>query len=244
VRLYAWAHGLTLSETIEHARRFPGLGLVLNHRNVDAAFLGDLPAPIVYVNGPEAAAAVRVAVDEGAVVRAVIAMDERNADGPSGHYLEPVEYKRRYHAIRVALDGAAPLFTMGLQATGGWVRTFLWCRRFDDAYHAQLPEADGRAFNPNKVRFGEARRVLRLPGPWILSPAPFRSAWDRFWEPVSVPAWARISTHANVTAVALWCLRETVWGDGTPQAEHGLLDREERVTTVGRDVLRALGGGS
>jgi hypothetical protein len=129
---------------------------------------------------------------------------------------------------------------MGLSAVGNAWQNLWWDRRFDDAYHEQLPTAFLRAFNPNRVRRREVERVLRLPGPWILSPAPFRGHWERWRESTSVREWAAISRRANVHAIALWCLKEVKWANGTWQSEHGLLDRHGALTRAGKEVLKTL----
>ena len=237
--MHAWACGLTAGEAVAIAARFPGLGLVLYPSNVAAA--ADLAVPpIAYVTTVTQAAAVAVLICAGVPFRAVIVNDERNGPGPSGSYLTPAEYGGAFAPIRTILRGRVPVHTMGLQPIGGWWRDTLRCRLFDDAYHARLPEADGRAFNPNKVRLREVHRVLRMPGPWILSPAPFRTCWDRALEPVSVPEWAALARHPHVRAVALWCAREVHLGGPRYQREHGLVDRHGSITVVGRAVLNAL----
>ena len=57
---------------------------------------------------------------------------------------------------------------------------------------------------------------------------------------MSVADWARFAEHPNVSAVALWCLREVREGGGRWQKEHGLLDKAGNLTNVGREVLKAL----
>lgn len=218
--LYAWAHKVSASEAVEFAKRF-GVGLVLYDTNLAAAT--EVPS-FAYVTTPQAAR--RAA---SLPLLGVLVDDERNGSGPSGHYLTPAEYRSHYAAIKAEL-GTIPAFTMGLQPKGGLLRQALRMRRFDDEYHRQLPPALGRAFNPNSVRLSEVRRVLDMPGPWLLSPAPFRTWWERLWEPVNVRQWLALTGHPNVAAVALWQLRATdKW--------HGLLDQQGRVTNVGRAVL-------
>ena len=239
--LYAWAHAVGAGEAVSLAARFPGLGLVLNGVNYNAAPELTVP-PIAYVGSVAHAERVAVLAREGVRWHAAIVNDERNQSGPSGAYMSPERYAASFNEVAPILQRAGVrVSTMGLSAVGGWWRTLWWDRRFDDAYHAVLPPADVRAFNPNRVRRREVERVLRMPGPWVLSPAPFRGWFDRWRESVSVREWAAIAGHESVLAVALWCLKETQWGDGSWQAEHGLLDRHDRVTRVGRDVLAVLG---
>lgn len=240
--LYAWAASVRADEAPALAARFPGLGLVLYPQNVAAVEHLTVP-PIAYVGSLAQAETVRAWIEAGRTFRAVIVKDELNADGPSGRYLPPEKYAEQFAPIYDMLAGLVPVHTMGLQPRGGWLRELFRARRFDDAYHAQLPPADGRAWNPNKVRLGEVHRTLRMDGPWVLSPAPFRTTWDRLNEPVKVSQWARLAKHPNVTAVALWCLREVHGGPyfgGRWQHEHGLLDRHGNVTRVGREVLANL----
>ena len=234
--LFAWAHGVTVQEAPALASRFPGLGLVLYPTNYGAAIDLTVP-PIAYVTRESHAQVIRTLVTTGTPFRAVLVLDERNAAGASGHALTPDEYRARYEPIRAILDGVVPVFTMGLMPVGGFWPTLLWRRSFDDEYHARLPPADGRAFNPNKVALTEVHRVLRLPGPWLLSPAPFRTWFDRLMQPVTVKQWANLSTRPNVAAVALWCLREAHDERFGWQPQHGLLDRRGNVTNVGQELL-------
>jgi len=238
VNVHAWAHAMTPGEVVDALDRFPGVGAVLNRGNYDAA--ADLAVPpIAYVTSLASAEAVARA---NARWLAIIVNDERNATGPSGAYMTPAEYATAFAPVRDVLRDVAPVHTMGLMSVAtAWWHEILWARRFDDAYHERLPVADGRAFNPNKVRRAEIDRVLRMPGPWILSPAPFRRWFDRVRQPVSVRRWVAFAGRENVRAVALWCVREFPksagggWWD-----EHGLLDRDGRVTVVGRALLAAL----
>lgn len=243
-RLYAWAHNVSAAGAPALAKRFPGLGLVLNLRNLDAAERLKRP-PIAYVTDLATATRVATMAAAGVPFRAAIYRDELNADGPSGRYLDPVAYAAAFALIADALVGGPPLHTMGLQPAGGVLRQLFRCRTFDDAYHAQLPPAAGRAFNPNQVRLAEVHRALALePGPWILSPAPFRGWWDRANEPVKVRQWAELAKHPRVRAVALWALREVhggPWFGDRWQTEHGLLDRHGDETVVGRELRRVLG---
>lgn len=243
--LYAWAASVRADEAPALAARFPGLGLVLYPQNVSAVEHLAVP-PIAYVGSLAHAETVRAWIEAGHSFRAVIVKDELNADGPSGRYLAPEAYAEAFVEIRSVLEDWVPVHTMGLQPVGGWWEELFRSRKFDDAYHAQLPIADGWAFNPNKVQLKEVGRVLReYPGPWVLSPAPFRTWWDRLWEPVSVKQWARVSAQPNVSAVAMWCLREVhggPWFGDRWQHEHGLIDRHGNVTNVGREVHRILGG--
>jgi hypothetical protein len=227
----AWAHQMTPTEVVAAADRFPGLGLVLYASNIAAVEHLKAP-PIAYLSTVAQAETVLAWAEAGHKFRAVLVNDERNAPGPSGSYLTPAEYAAQFTPIYDLLRGVVPVFTMGLQPKRG---------RYDDAYHAQLPPADGRAFNPNKVTRREIERALTLADHWILSPAPFRGWWDRlFHQPVSIAGWASIARDPRVTAVALWCLREVQWSTGKWQSEHGLLDRFGRVTRVGREVQAAL----
>ena len=237
--VFAWAHGVTVPEAVALAARFPGLGLVLYPTNYGAATDLAVP-PIMYATTVEHARVILALAESGVYIRAVLVDDERNADGPSGAYLTPTEYAKRFALIYDTLRGVVPVFTMGLQPLGNFWQEILRRRTFDDAYHAQLPPADGRAFNPNKVRLAEVHRVLRKPGPWVLSPAPFRGWWDRANQPINVARWGSLSKHTNVTAVALWCLREAHDERFGWQPQHGLLDRHGNITNVGREVLAAL----
>lgn len=238
-RIYAWAHATPVDDVRRLAVRFRGLGMVLNAGNLDAA--PDLrQPPIAYVKDPTTARRVRDLARAGVPFLAALVDDERNQDGPSGRRLTPQAYASRFGEIYQALGGAVPVHTMGLAAVGGWARTLAWCRRFDDAYHHALPDADGRAFNPNKVRRREVARALELdPGPWIISPAPFRGRLEALLEPVSVRGWAELAAHPRVLAVAFWCLREHK-ANGRWQAEHGLVDPRGYATAVGYQVLEAL----
>lgn len=240
--LYAWAHGVKAGELVPLLTPFPGLGVVLNGSNYAAAANLDIP-PIAYVTTLDQARAVRSLMREGVAFRAALVNDERNGTGPSGSYMSPEEYAAKFTPIYETLRGYVPVSTMGLMPVGGFWRTLLWSWRFDDEYHAQLPPADLRAFNPNKVRRGELYRVLRTyPGQWILSPAPFRSTWwERLWSPIDVATWGFISEREDVLAVAFWCLRE-VYGTAEKrmQYEHGLLDAKGQITNVGREVQAAL----
>lgn len=238
-RLYAWAHAVTPAEAVAFAARFPGLGLVLNGGNHAAA--PDLATPPIAYVGNEAQAR---AVAAGGPWAAAIILDERNQTGPSGSYLAPWEYATAFEPIAAPLRAAGiPVHTMGLAPIfPTWWSRVAWAGAFDRTYHGNLPPADGRAWNPNKTRLAHITSVLdQHPGPWILSPAPFRGWLERLMQPVSVRQWAALSTRQDVLGVAMWCLQETKWGDGTWQSEHGLLDRHGRMTTVGREVLTALG---
>jgi hypothetical protein len=244
--LYAWTNRETPEELVELAGRFPGLGLVLKVYAYTA--VRDLAVPpIAYVTGTRQAEMVRDLALEGHKWLAVIVNDEQNSrekNSHSGPYVEPEVYAERFMPIYEILHGIVPVHTMGLMSVAtNWWDNFLWTRKFDQAYHDHLPPADGRAFNPNKVRKGELNRALsRNQGPWILSPASFRGRWDRFMEPVSVAGWGNIAQRDNVMAVAIWCIKEVQEDNGRWQAEHGLLDRNNNLTNVGREVLRALRG--
>ena len=208
------------------SRPFPGLGLVLTPPNYAAA-TNLTTSPIAYVKTLQHARALQAIAASGTPFTAVIVDDERNGYGPSGPFLTPNEYAAAFTPIYEVLRGVAPVHTMGLQSVRG---------RFDSVYHAQLPLADGRAWNPNKTSRAEVERGLRLANHWILSPAPFRGCWDRFWhQPVTVRDWVVIAGYSRVRAVALWCLREI-----HDQPQHGLVDRRGRVTNVGREVQQAL----
>ena len=238
--IFAWAHGVGTDEAPALAARFPGLGLVLYPTNYGAATDLAVP-PIAYVTTIEHARVVRTLATTGTPFAAAIVDDERNADGPSGSYLTPAEYARRFAPIYDTLKGVVPVHTMGLAPVGSWWNHLTWDLRFDHAYHQQLPPAVGRAFNPNKVHGVRIREALdRHAGPWILSPAPFRGWWERLRSTVTVRDWARLSAREDVTAVALWCLKEVQYSGGRWQSEHGLLDRHGQVTNVGREVLAAL----
>ncbi len=241
MKFYAWAHGMTAGEAAQAADRFPGLGLVLYGSNLGAAEHLAVP-PIAYVSSLQTAAAVAERADAGVRYKAAIILDELNGTGPSGKKITPAEYAAIFEPMRDLLNGRVRVFTMGLMPTRSWWRDALRARGFDDAYHRQLPDADGRAFNPNGVRLAELRRALRRypERPWVLSPAPFRGWWDRLWSPISVPQWASISDRPDVTAVAFWCLKEVHLGGDRWQAEHGLIDRHGRTTIVGREIERAL----
>lgn len=243
-RVYAWAHALRDDEAVNLASRITGLGLVLNVGNFTAARELRV-APIMYVTTVAAARTVSNLIrDEDAApfgVAAVLVDDERNRDGPSGKRLEPDVYAKRFAAIQEEIPSGVPVFTMGLQAIGGPLRTLCRARRFDDQYHRRLPPASGRAFNPNKVRLAEVKRAMSLSPnhQWILSPAPFRGTLDQLLSPISVKGWVALATQRRVTAVALWCLKEHVAG-GAWQSEHGLFDRAGAITSVGLQVQRAL----
>ena len=235
----AWAHAMTPTDVTSCLARFPGLGAVLYPQNYDAALSG--PGPwIAYVGNESQAEAVANLANIGVKWDAAIILDERNnrdRDAPSAAYLAPSEYAARYRSITPPLtDAGVPVSTMGLAAVSTWWEALLWRRRFDDAYHRELPPADLRAFNPNKVRRAEIGRVLSgySPTQWILSPAPFRGFWDRLREPMSVPDWVALSRDPRVHTLALWCLRD--YGD----PHFGLLDARGEPTNVGRALLQAL----
>ena len=238
--LYAWTNSETPDQLAAAESTFPGLGFVLKPKNY-ATVRYRLVPPIAYVNSLAHAEVVADWARAGFAWHAAIVNDERNAPGPSGSYMTPEEYRAQFEPIRDTLQNAGvKVSTMGLQPIGTWWHELLRARTFDHDYHRQLPDADLRAFNANKTRLAEVHRVLRLPGPWVLSPAPFRTAWDRLWEPVSVQQWARVAEHPHVRAVALWCLTEVQEGGGRWQREHGLLDRHGNITNVGREVRSAL----
>jgi hypothetical protein len=239
-RLYAWAHAISPDEAVDAAARFPGLGLVLYGTNYAAVMDLDVP-PIAYVGSIAQAEGVAALARSGYRWHAAIVNDERNQTGPSGAYWAPEQYREVFASIAPILrDAGVPVSTMGLAPK----RTLLWdtlrARRFDDWYHSRLPESDLRAFNPNGVRRREIERALRKGERWILSPAPFRSWWDNLLSPVKVGGWARYANDDRVHAVALWCLREVKEGGGRWQKEHGLLDRHDRLTRIGRQVKRHL----
>ena len=240
--LFAWTNHETPDELFEAEETFPGLGFVLKGSNYHAVEDLSVP-PIAYITALTQAKTVRSWIETGAKFTAVLVNDERNQTGPSGAYMEPADYAQHFQPVYDILHDLVPVHTMGLAPRRTWWWDMWRSRRFDDDYHAQLPDADGRAWNPNGVRRREVERSLRLPGPWILSPAPFRGWWDRFWTPVNEREWGRISQRENVTGVALWCLREVWAGAGYGdrwQSEHGLFDRHGNVTRVGRAVLAAL----
>ena len=237
--MFAWTNRETPDELLEAEGAFPGLGLVLKNTAYHAVERLRVP-PIAYVTHASQAEVVRDWIESGAEFTAVLVNDERNQTGPSGAYMTPSAYAQHFQPIHDLLHDLVPVHTMGLAPLRTWWWDVWRSRRFDDDYHAQLPPADGRAFNPNGVRRREVERVLHLPGPWVLSPAPFRGCWDRFWTPVNERDWARISKRENVTAIALWCLKEVQYGGGRWQSAHGLLDRHGNVTNVGREVLAAL----
>lgn len=242
-RLYAWAHAVPSAEAAQLADRLPGLGLVLTSTNLDAAERVAEP-PIAYVTSVVTAARVADMARAGVPFRCAIVLDERNEDGPSGPRLDPEAYAAAFRPVYDLLRPHVRVSTMGLMAVGGWWRSTVNDRRFDGAYHAKLPAADLRAWNPNRVRLRHVHEVLRAEaGPWVLSPAPFRGWWERLWEPVSVAQWAELSARDDVAAVALWCLREVnggPWFGNRQQVEHGLFTPAGDLTVVGRAVERAL----
>lgn len=231
---------MTADEAVSLSSQFPGLGLVLYPSNIQAARHLDVPA-IAYVTSEAHARAVASMAWDGVPFLCAIVMDERNHSGPSGSYMEPDDYTKRFTPIYDILrEARVKTHTMGMMAVGGFWRIVFRNRKFDDAYHSQLPFADGRGFNPNQVRYSEVNRVLRsYEGPWLLSPAPFRGWWDHIWSPIKTPGWLRISERNEVRAVAFWCLRE-VWGGeyfgNRWQSEHGLLDRHGDMTKIGKQV--------
>jgi len=245
MRLYAWACAVTAEEAIAHADRFLGLGLVLYPRNYHAVEHLAVP-PIAYVTTLAQAEVIADWARAGFRWHAAIVNDERNQTGPSGAFMEPTEYAERFEPIAAVLRAAGvPVSTMGLAPR----RTFLWdtfrCRKFDDWYHARLPDAELRAFNPNGVRRRELERAMRKGERWILSPAPFLNWLDNLLSPIKVSGWARYARDPRVHAVALWCLREVPKSSGTGWwHEHGLIDRAGRITVVGQRVLAALREGS
>ena len=237
----AWAHQMTVPEVVAAADRFPGLGLVLYPTNYGAAPDLSVP-PIAYVTLPHQAESLLEQHAERPFLCAIVG-DEPNHDDPSrGHKsITPEQYRERWQPVYGLLRGKVPVHTAGLAPKGNWWQHLTRDLRYDWAYHRQLPDAEGRAFNANHVRLPYLLTVLAQDaGPWVLSPAPFRSAWNRFWEPVSVRAWAGISQRENVRAVALWCLREVSYSQDRPQDYHGLLDRDGQVTAVGRAVRSVL----
>ena len=238
--MFAWTNRETPHELIEAESVFPGLGFVLKGSNYRAVEHLSVP-PIAYVTHVSQAEVVRDWIESGAEFTAVLVNDERNQTGPSGAYMTPEAYAQHFQPIHDLLRDLVPVHTMGLAPVGSWWNHLTWDLRFDHAYHQQLPPAAGRAFNPNKVHGVRIREALdRHAGPWILSPAPFRGWWERLRSTVTVRDWARLSAREDVTAVALWCLKEVQYSGGRWQSEHGLLDRHGQVTNVGREVLAAL----
>ena len=223
---------MTPGEVVDALDRFPGVGAVLYPSNYGAA--ASLPVkPIAFVGS---VADAEIVASTASAWLAAVVLDERNQTGPSGAYMSPDRYAVAFEAIsRPLVSAGVPVSTMGLAPRRTWLWDALRCRRFDDWYHARLPDADLRAFNPNGVRSREVERALRLAPAWVLSPAPFRGWWDDLLSPVRVRAWARFERDPRVLAVALWCLREVKHGSRW-QVEHGLLDRFGRVTRVGRAV--------
>jgi hypothetical protein len=140
------------------------------------------------------------------------------------------------------LEGHAPVATQGLAARGSWWRELLWAKRFDDAYHRELPEAQLRSFNPNKVSLGELGRVLRnyRAHDWILSPAPFNDPLNRLRQPVDTVQWLAVAERAEVFGVAFWSLVQATGPDGATYQTHGLLDRFGQLTATGTVVQRYL----
>jgi len=239
-RLYAWAHAISPDEAVDAAARFPGLGLVLYGTNYAAVMDLDVP-PIAYVGSIAQAEGVAALARDGWGWHAAIVNDERNRTGPSGAYWTPEQYREVFAGIAPILQAEGiPVSTMGLAPKRTWWRDTLRCRGFDDWYHARLPNADLRAFNPNGVRRCELERALRKGERWILSPAPFRGWWDNLLSPIKVHGWARYARDPRVHAVALWCLREHKGAEGRWQVEHGLLDRHGKITRLGKRVLQAL----
>lgn len=239
-KLFAWTHGMHPTEVVEALEQFPGLGAVLYSRNLAAAPQLETE-PIAYVTDVTTAHKVADLVYGHVNFKAAIILDELNGNGPSGKYITPEKYAEKFAPIYEVLRGMVPVHTMGLMPVRNWWRDALRCRAFDDEYHGQLPYANGRAFNPNGVRLRELNTVLKdYRGPWVLSPAPFRGWWDRLWSPISVRQWRLISERDNVSGVAFWCLREVRLGEDKYQSEHGLLDRNGNMTTVGRAVLKQL----
>jgi hypothetical protein len=239
-RLYAWAHAISPDEAVDAAACFPGLGLVLTGQNYDAALDLTVP-PIAYVGNADQARHAAALAANGVRWHAAIVNDERNQAGPSGSYWTPEQYREVFATIAPILQAEGiPVSTMGLAPKRTWLWDTLRSRRFDDWYHARLPESDLRAFNPNMVRRRELERAMRKGEKWILSPAPFRGWWDNLLSPIKVREWARYARRPEVHAVALWCLREHQDGHGRWQTEHGLLDRHGKITRLGKRVLQAL----
>jgi len=240
MRLFAWSNRETPDDLVAMAARFPGLGLVLKPQNYVAIERLNAP-PIAYLTSLSQAEEVARLGKAGFRWHAAIVMDEGNQTGPSGAYRSPEQYAATFGSIAATLRRAGvPVSTMGLAPKRTWLWDTLRCRRFDDWYHARLPNADLRGFNPNGVRRRELERALRKGEKWILSPAPFRGAWDNFWSPIKVPGWAKYARDPRVHAIALWCLKEVQEGNGRWQTEHGLLDRSGNLTRVGTQVKHAL----
>ena len=239
--VFAWAHGVTVPEAVALAARFPGLGLVLYPTNYGAA--PDLAVPpIAYLTLPHQAETLLEWHAERPFLCAIVG-DEPNHDDPRrGHRrITPERYREQFQPVYGILRGHLPVHTASLAPVGSWWQHLLRDLRFDWPYHRQLPDADGRSFAAVHVRLPYLLTLLAQDaGPWMLNAQPFRGAWDRFWEPMSVRTFAGIAQRESVRAVALWCLREVQQENGRWQSEHGLLDRDGQVTAVGRAVRSVL----
>jgi len=234
--IFAWAHALAAEEIPVLLKPFPGLGAVLNPSNYGAAFTPG-GTYLAYLTSTENAKYLRSMEQAGASFAGFLVNDERNVSGPSGTYLPPTIYSESLQEIMRSLPPGVPVITMGLAALGGWWREFFWNRKYDDDYAQEMPITDLRAFNPNKVRMRELRRVLRKPGPhWLLSPAPFNTWLSAYLQPIRMRAWLELSTDLRVWGVAFWSLVQVPYR-GVLQP-HGLYSTGRVLTHSGR-VLRA-----
>lgn len=229
----AWAHhgdDLPRDELRGLLDRMPGLVPVLYPR--DYVLASEYPA-IAYAPSGDFARIAREYPFRGVIG----GRDEPNVldkyQGPSGPYLDPAVSRAQFIDVDDTL-GPHPAWRVpaALSPPYAWWRYLLFCARFDDEYH-RARGIRSVAWTPSRVRMRELQRVRReYAGHQVIAPAPYLG--PNRWFQVSPEAYCSLAD--DTTHVLFWSLRSLPSQAGM----HGLFDRENRLTRVGRAVRDAL----
>lgn len=227
--IHAW--GWPPDKVTDSRAAFPGLGVIHYPSTYAFAQAGD----IAYVGNVQAA---RMAARTPEAWHLAIVGDEANLRQ------SPEAYNAFAAPILAILDAAGiPASTAAMGMVGG---------RFDAAWNAKIEGGSFRGVNCTPRQLGAAMRGIRAAGGrWVVTLIIARPNWlplryntvlewvaQQFYRPVA--QLRRLQADEQVVAVGVWALHEGRLGTGEWQAWHGMLDRNDRVTIVGRQVRRAL----
>lgn len=262
-KIGAWAWAMDVDAVIRLLKPFKGnLSAILYNKNYSAAANPNYTW-YAFINSTSDATKLVQTVNAGAKIQAAIIKDERNISGLSGTYMTPDQYTTDYMKIYDILHTAGiPTSTMGLAGMPGsvWETAIMHNIKFDDKYFngiKSLP-SDFWAFNPSGNRRKEIYRILSTytTKPWIFSPHPFRPNWwpldrntilayiaENWIYHENTEFWLEVAKKPNVESILIWDLKEgpLTWkGKQAWQSWHGLYDRNENMTIIGKKVLEGV----